>query len=77
MGSGWAPGGRWHHSCFCPHATAPDSEWAGADLAWGQGGLKPPTPRNSMESIGKKEGEEGERKEGGRRKGGLEEEEGR
>ena len=27
-------------------------------------------PRNSMESIGKKEGEEGERKEGGRRKGG-------
>ena len=27
-------------------------------------------PRNSMESIGKKEGEEGERKDGGRRKGG-------
>ena len=35
----------------------------------GAGGLKPP-PRNSMESRGKKEGEEGERKEGGRRKGG-------
>jgi len=44
----------------------------------GAGGAQaPPTPRNSMESIGKKEGEEGERKEGGRRKGGLEEEEGR
>ena len=28
VGSGWAPAGRWHHSCFCPHATAPDSEWA-------------------------------------------------
>ena len=40
------------------------------------GGSSPPTPRNSMESRGKKEGEEGERKEGGRRKG-LEEEEGR
>ena len=43
----------------------------------GAGGLKPPYPRNSMESRGKKEGEEGERKEGGRRKVGLEEEEGR
>ena len=41
-----------------------------ADLAWGQGGSSPPTPRNSMESRGKKEGEEGERKERGRRKGG-------
>ena len=37
----------------------------------GAGGLKPPTPRNSMESRGKKEGEEGERKEGERRKGGA------
>jgi len=45
-----------------------------ADLAWGQGGSSPPTPRNSMESRGKKEGEERERKEGGRRKEGLEEE---
>jgi len=36
----------------------------------GAGGAQaPPTPRNSMESIGKKEGEEGERKEGGRKKG--------
>jgi len=44
----------------------------------GAGGAQaPPTPTNSMENIGKKEGEEGERKEGGRRKGGLEEEEGR
>ena len=32
--------------------------------------LSPPTPRNSMESIGKKEREEGERNEGGRRKEG-------
>ena len=47
---------------------------AGADPAWGQGGLKPPYPMNSMEIRGE-EGEEEERRERRRRKGGWEEDE--
>ena len=54
-----------HHTAAMQHP--PIVSRGGSSV--GAGGLKPPSPRNPMESRGKKEGE-GEKKEVGRRKGG-------